>query len=285
MQQYNNNYGYTGGLGPVGYAAASPESQAPTYKNALTPEEMNSIRKGAEQFSLAITQDDFYRGICTHRDNNGVEALIDNNDGTSTCTICGRTFKVAAISELEIEARVESIVDALQTVKLLYLDLPVEATREYFQIIPLLEKLPQLHKLAVNNFTKHESWNSQRFMGSPNTVGLYNMLAGGGINNMYQNPMQGYVPQAPQGYAPQGYPQGYAPQGYPQAPQGYAPQGGSPFFHNPQAPQGYVPQNQQYQYNPQAVQQCAQPAGTIAPTSTTAATDGSTVDVNATFKS
>ena len=273
-----NNFGYAGGMNPVGYAAAAPESQAPIYKNPLTPEEMEIIRKGVEQFSLAISKEEFYRGICGHRDQNGVEALIDNGDGTSTCRICQKTFKVSMIGELEVEARMESLLDCLQTIKLLYLDLPTEAAREYFQIIPLIEKLPEFYKLAVTNFTKHENWNNQRFMGSPNTVNLYQMLAGGGINAMYQNQMMN---QHPLNYG--------QPQGMPMQQQGFNPmQQPSPFFNQqPQMQPGYTPMNQNYQYqpNPQAMQQCAQPAGNVAPTTTAAITDGSNVDVTATFKS
>lgn len=286
----NNGYGYAGGFGPLGYAAAPPEQHAPKFQNALTPEEINSIRARNEQFSLAISKEDQLKGLCTHRDVNGNESLIANADGkTVTCAICGKVFEILQISDLEVAARTEEFLDVLQTIKLLYLDLPTEAAREYFQIIPLIEKIPGFYELATKNFLKHERWQTNQFNGNPNTVNLYNMLSGGGLGQMmyqqqmggYQQPMGGY--QQPMG----GYPQ----QMYQQPMGGYQqPMGGSPFFNGPaqgyaQPQQQYAPQNPGYQYAPnqQAAQQCA--PSLEAPVTSTATTDGSKVEVNAQFQS
>ena len=306
---YGNNMG---GYAPSGYTQQQTAPQK-TNKNVLTPDEIKALRKTVESFSLGLTRDETLRGICFHKDENGNETLKDNGDGTVTCTVCGYTFDpLQNCTEDELQRYVDNITDVLQTIKLLYIDMPPETAREYFQIIPLINKIPKLFKIASDDFSRHENYNNYRFNGAPNTINLYNMLSNGTLNT---------------GFAPQPYPAGFgatpmgAPMGAPMQQQfgqptngfGYgapvAPQAGyqpvtTGFGYTPNQtninnqPTGTLPQNNNVAYSAQAP--LAAPAPSVAPAdasataaqpgvqtpvSATATTDGQEVKVNTTFKS
>ena len=328
MNNFNNAYpgnmypNNMGGYAPSGYVQQPIAVQKP--KNVLTPEEIKTIRQKGDKFSLGLTEEESLRGICFHKDENGMETLRDNGDGTVTCTICGHTFDpLQNCTQEDIQMYVDNITDVLQTIKLLYIDMPSEAAREYFQIIPLIQKVPKLFKIASDNFNRHENYNGYRYNGAPNTINLYQMLSSGAISPGF----------AQQGYMPQGYPQqpyqqqGFMNQGYPQ--QGYAPiqqpyqmqtngfggygtapvqQGYQPvttgFGYTPNqtslnnAPVGTLPQTPASNNVAYAQQQplaaptpvtpaktADLPAGAQAPATTTATTDGKEVKVNTSFKS
>lgn len=302
---YNNNIG---GYAPSGY---TQQTVAPhKTNNVLTKEEIKALRKSVDTFSLGLTEEEMLRGICFHKDENGQETLKDNGDGTVTCTVCGYTFDpLQSCTEDDLQRYVDNITDVLQTIKLLYIDMPTEAAREYFQIIPLINKAPKLFKIASDNFNRHENYNNYRFNGAPNTINLYNMLSNGTFNT-------GFAPQQ------QPYPQQYGATPFTGAPM---PQYGAPAtngfgFGAPVAPQpvgyqpvttgfGYTPnqtninnqptgtlpqQPQQAAYTPQAPLAAPSPvatetvspkSGVQAPTAAAATTDGQEVKVNATFKS
>ena len=81
-----NNWGY--GYNPMNYGYNKPKMPNPT--NPLSKEDMALLKQKAPQFSLAVSQIDALKAICTHRDSEG-EKLIQNPDGTTTCAICGTT--------------------------------------------------------------------------------------------------------------------------------------------------------------------------------------------------
>ena len=311
MNNFNNGYpvggmyaNNMGGYAPTGYTQQPVAPQK--TKNVLTPEEIKALRKSVDSFSLGLTKDETLRGICFHKDENGQETLRDNGDGTVTCTVCGYTFDPQQnCSEEMLQGYVNDIVDVLQTIKLLYIDMPTEAAREYFQIIPLIMKIPKLFKIASDNFNRHENYNNFRYNGAPNTINLYNMLNSGALN-------PGFM-QQPQFGAPYGQPMGQPAPVQPTA------------FNQPQTngfgygmptnvpPQGYQPVTTGFGYTPNQTNINNQPTGTLpstnvayaqqaplaapvatvtetpagaqAPTSATATTDGKEVKVNTSFKS
>ena len=140
----------------------------------------------------------------------------------------------------------------------MYRELPAAAFREYFQIIPLIEKIPQLFEFAAKDFAKHEynawSYNNYNMGGAAMFQNLSNMFAPN--MNAPQGGYMGQPQQAPMGF---GYQQGFAPQqpmGYPQQMGQPAPIGnafGYPgaSMGQPQQPQGYAPSTPQgFQYTP-----------------------------------
>ena len=269
----------------AGYFYQPQPVKAAMMKNPLTPEEVAELQKNrATGFTMTVNQLDFTAAACTHKTKDHGMQTIDNPDGTVTCKICGATFRPVELSTAQVAEATQNLLDILQSIKYFYVDIPDSVAKEFFQIIPLLEKTPQLYDIAVNNFNSYIG-GSNGVQYSNGQQGGFAMLNALGTGAMYQGygAMQGYAPQgyvppqyqqpyaqqqfvpaqeqqfvAPQanpfggyvdpsqGYAPQqAYaPQGYAPQGYAQQ-QGYAPQG--------YAQQGYVPQ-QASNVMPQATQ-------------------------------
>lgn len=287
----NNVYGGGYGQPQMGYGWSANPTQQVRQMNVLTAEEIQQLVRTENKFSLALTQTDKNKAACNHRRADGTgDSLVENADGTVSCSICGYTFKPLEPHSADPEflnAAVADIVDILQTIKMIWIDGDAKVIREYFQIIPLLEKIPKLFEIAVQNYTNHEQYNGWRVNTSNmNTVQMFNMLSG----LMSGAAPQGFAYQQPQ---PMNVPNGYQPQmGQPVMNQPM----GNPFgfYGQPQmnVPNGgYQPQMNGFAYSPvQQPQQNvtidpAQPApGQENPTETKATTDGATVNASATFK-
>ena len=165
MNNFNNNWGYNN---MNGYMYNRPKMPNPT--NPLSKEDMALLMQKAPQFSLAISQVDALRAICTHRDKDG-DKLIPNGDGTVTCSICGTRFRPVNSTDPEAVKNVfQQAIDCLETIKIMYMDIPDEVTRAYFQMTPFLEKGPQLYKIALDHYNKYS--------------GGSNVIAGNFNNNM-----------------------------------------------------------------------------------------------------
>lgn len=158
MNNFNNNWGY-----PMNYGYNRPKMPNPT--NPLSKEEMAMLKQKAPQFSLAVSQIDALKAICTHRDAEG-EKLQTNPDGTVTCMICGTTFKPVNADPETVQQIFRAAVDCLETIKIMYMDIPDDVTKTYFQMTPFLEKGPQLYKIANDHY--------QRYSGSSVMAGNYN---------------------------------------------------------------------------------------------------------------
>ena len=83
MNNFTNNYPLNGmyannnigGYMPSGYT--QQQQVQPKMQNVLTPDEIKSLRKTVDKFSLGLTQEEVLRGRCTHKDENGVEIFDD----------------------------------------------------------------------------------------------------------------------------------------------------------------------------------------------------------------
>lgn len=256
-------------------------------QNNLTNEQIETLMSKKNKFSLAITEEDRLRAGCNHRKPDGMgDAIVtDPISGACTCTICGYTFKPTTddLSPEAIQEAQDKILDILQTIKIMYVDMPPAAAMEYFQIIPLIEKIKDLYQYAAKNMLKHNpnAWQySDRNMG---TMAMFNqlqsMFGSGFIPQPQQAMQQPYgMPQQPYGMPPYGMPQqpsfgqppyGAAPQANPfgyagASQQGYNPQTMAGYSYNPaQAAPGAVTPSTQ---NPQAAQPSANDAGTTTTT-------------------
>lgn len=238
-----NNTQYYGQqqMGGYNFAGMNPTAAQP-IKNALTDEQIKQLTAQVNNFSLGLTERDVLRAKCTHRKPGGMEDSLtfDPNTGIARCTICGYEFQPID-PDTSIESVIESVnkvLDTLQTIKLLYPTLPAEAVGEYFQIIPLLEKIPEFFKLAVKEFAKGDV--------NPWTYSNFNMGGAAMFANLMNAFGNGFVPQQPMGYGYGQQPQqfmnppmgGVTPQanafGYPGASQ-------QPTFgYQPATPQGYA---------------------------------------------
>lgn len=247
--------------------------QMPKQHNNLSAEEIKSLQSH-ETFSLRMTSEEKTRSACNHRTADGMQdSLIAEPDGSYRCTICGaRFFPVEpGTSKEDIQDAVDRVLDILQTTKMLYINMPPEAAKEYYQIIPLIQRIPELFKISADTYSRYErgsnwSYNSRNC----GAASLYNMVTGG---MPYQQPTS-FDPMG-QPYQQQGYYQQpmAAPQGYqqnPNVPVGAVAPGVNPFVGQPMAaPQGYQPTMAGFQYQPgMNAPQAAPQAGYQAPQQT-----------------
>lgn len=234
--QQPNQYPYQAGYG---YA----NQPMPKMSQPLSKADINELRSQGSAFSLSVDPIDLKRSICTHKEN-GTITLRENGDGSVTCSICGETFELADMTEEQVSEAVNIITNLLQSIKTYFLDIPDEMAKQYFQMIPLLKKMPKLFTIAANNFNRYSVQGLHQPVYQQTGFNLFNAINGG-----YGMPQQGgYMNPQPQTYGvPQGQqfgygqqPQGYGyPQGYPM-PQGQFggyPQGGM----MPQGQPGYNP--------------------------------------------
>jgi hypothetical protein len=199
---FNNYYqpqqnGYVSyGMPFGGIPSYQQQYQPPKMNQLLSPEEINTLRQSGQGFSINIDPKDVMRSLCTHK-YNGQYAVQENKDGTYTCAICGTTFKPVDLSKEEVEAKINEVIDILETTKLVYADMPIEMGREFFPMIELLKKVPSFYQIAHNNFEKYTTVN---YSNPQNQYGnaFYNlsMATGGGFNN-YGMPMMTPPPVAP----------------------------------------------------------------------------------------
>lgn len=248
QQMYNNGYQYA----PNGYGYGMPR---PMAKNTqpLTQEEIARLRRTNDDLSLTIPEEDLLKCACTHKESNGANALMANPDGTFTCSICKATFKPFdgnIDGDGGVKEAVNYLISMLQTAKMIYLDAPDDLVRQYFQVIPLLEKFPKLWEIASNNFSKYEGYDG-------NPINNYGGFGSGfvAMNQLLTNPYAGYMmqPNANYQYPQQQYQYGQQPQAPVQSGQYMAPQQQYQYG-QPQAPamqNGYMPT--QYAQQPQAM--------------------------------
>lgn len=231
---FNNGMGYNNGMMNYGYNR--PKMPNPT--NPLTQDELNLLKQKAPQFSLAVSQVDALKAICTHRDKNG-EQLIQNPDGSVTCALCGTTFTPIQANEETINEIFKTAVDCLETIKIMYMDIPDDVTKAYFQMTPYLQKAPQLYKIANDHYQRYN--NSQVISGQyNNNGGAFNLFAQmmnpgmmAGMGMPYAQPGAAPQQQYQQGgvmpFQPQQFQQGMQQQNTPDVTMGSMQNGVNPF--------------------------------------------------------
>ena len=220
MFDSNSNNGYGG------YIFRNNGGKTITKQSStLTQEEYSRLVKNDNAFSLALSETDVLRGICNHRSLDGMsDSLVNEPDGTVRCNICNYVFSPVdpSLTKEDIRDSVNLINDILQTIKLLFVDMPISSQREFFQIIPLLDKVPQLFELATRNFSKHENYNAWGYSGTNmNTMNMFNMLSsflnGGGYGAPQAQPgmvnPQSYSNMPNPAFGAFGTPVGSAPMG------------------------------------------------------------------------
>ena len=273
MELYNNG-GFNNFAQPTmgtGYQWNPNPQQQTKQMNVLTADEIQTLMKQENKFTLALTQTEKLKAACNHRRADGLgDSLVENADGTVSCQICGYTFKPvdpATSGEEYLNAAVAEIVDILQTVKMLWIDVDPQVLREYSQVLPLIEKLPQLYQIAVKNYSNHENYNSWAYAGkNMSTLQMFSMLNGllSGVGQQNQQ-FTAAPQQAMPGYGQPMYQQPY-----------------NPAFN----PFGYQPQAQGFAYQPgmAAPQQPVVDPAAGQPVAEATTTDGETNTTTAQFK-
>ena len=271
----NNGYNGAPGYGTPYYPGMMPgagfnytpqqPAQQPKQYSFLTPEEIKNLMDKGPGFNLKLTGDEKTRGICNHRSADGThDTLQETEDGSVYCSVCGYKFKTVDMQSMtvdEVQESVDGIIDILQTIKMIYIDLNPQDARDYFQIIPMLEKIPKLYELAIANYSRHEQFGQWHYDGkNMSAAKLLDAVASainGGYNlNMMQQPYYQDPNMMQQPYSqPNGAPVGQQFMGQPnpafqQAPiQQPYPSNGFGYYGAAPMQQPYQAQNVGYQYS------------------------------------
>jgi len=197
----NQNPAYQTGLYYGGYTmGARPQ---PKNTQPVTAELAKMLGQSNDELDIRISNTDKVRNWCTHKEpGTGRIALVENNDGTVTCRVCGETFHLVEDPEKDIQELTDRMVDALQTMKTIYMDIPEEFLKNYSQTLSMIKKAPDLMKRATKNFSLYENFSGNAFSANAGvnpyqaTVGLLSGFNPFGIG--YQQPMMGFgYPQQP----------------------------------------------------------------------------------------
>lgn len=258
-----NNQGYNTGMPgftPFGYAQPTQPQKA-QMTNPLTDEERKLLQNNIDAFDLKIKPEELASAVCTHKDN-GKFATVVNPDGSVTCTICHKTFRPNDVDEEFVKKAVDAIINTLQTCKMIGVDLNNEVIRQFFAIIPYIERVPKLYKMVNAIFNRYGNTqqvqpvnygqsvqNMYNYLTNP-AVPVGGMMPGYGQPAYYQQPPMGY--QQPPVQNPFTNMQNAMVNGgvnpfYQQPPMGYQqpPMAGAPV-----PPQQMPPQQEQPQQNP-----------------------------------
>lgn len=152
---FNNN-----GMGMMGTMYNQAKPVQPQNTQPLTQAEQNELKKKSPTFTTELTREELLRSYCTHRNHDG-SALMVNADGSGTCTICGETvmFPQDGYTKEEVEEIVLKFKNLLNVIKCEYFDVPDQIVKDFFQIMPYVERVPQLYKLAMQNFNSYNNKN------------------------------------------------------------------------------------------------------------------------------
>ena len=176
------NYGMNQMMGGVQYNQQQAKMTQP-----LTKEEMAKLANTGNA-KLVVDELDLIRAKCTHK-NNGQLTLMQNNDGSHTCSICGATFNLVDADPAEVAMLTQRFIDVMQSIKTYYLDMPVSYANEFFVMIPLLQNTPELYKIALSKFSKYESGSMVNQNNSMYGFNLFNNITSPGYGMMGM-PMQ-----------------------------------------------------------------------------------------------
>ena len=176
----------------------------PQNQNALTSEEIQRLRstRPSGTLNLNIDQDDVLRAMCTHKENGrDLVQLVQDGSGDVYCPICGERWNPEVLSKEEVTALVGKLIAQMQNSKWTG-EFPSNVVREYYSMIPLLRKFPDLFEYGSKNFERFLNQRGIYNAGDANIYAQYNSLYGPGMGYgapMYQQPMYPYA-QQPQGY-------------------------------------------------------------------------------------
>ena len=180
----NNNYYY-------GYTSAAPHKVV--MNQMLSKEEIAKLKSKNKSWSLQLTEDEVLTEMCSHKDpDTGNISIVDNHDGTVTCSICGETFSlVNDLTDEEVQNICDDFNDVWQTSKTNYGSMPIQAGRAFYKMGALAKKVPKFYKLGQES---RKQWNHSSMVEANRGANAFAQLS------MLLNPMaSGY---APMGYAP-----------------------------------------------------------------------------------
>ena len=231
--------------GNVGYRY----NPVPTSKvtQPVDREKSKYLKQTEDQLDMRITKPESIRNSCTHKDpDTGAMALIDLGGNLVECRVCGERFHLIEpkdMTEEVIKAKVEEVIDILQSAKTMYLNAPEEFVVEFYQVISLLRKLPKIFAKSASDYAKYDVYAlsgvspayGQTWAPSGDPFAVYNSLLMSTPGGYQQPPYMGSAAYPPYGYQQPNY-------AYPQQ-QPYAPAYQQPYGYQatPPAPQPAPP--------------------------------------------
>lgn len=242
--------------GGAGVTYAQNNQTPPVLNNFLTPEQIAQLQHNP-QFQAKLSQDEFWRSICTHKNNNTI-TLEKLPNGKHRCSTCCEEFTLLDLNTPDetVEQICTNMYDLLQSAKTYFLNAP-EDLRNLYMVIGFIRKVPQLWRTAKKIFEQASNataFGLQQNYDQNSFQILGNLFGGGMMNGMmgqngyYYNqptqvpPMAQYQqPQAGWGQQPMNNPQQQQQQPY----QGYNTNNGNQNYTIPAPPP--PPQQQQNQ--------------------------------------
>lgn len=236
---YNNNHNYVGGAVNMN----RPPQVKPT--NGISKEKYRELINsgGSNKVDVAITEDDYTKALCTHRDpTTGEDGLvaIDYENSIYRCRACGRTVHIIEnMTTEDVSNAAKHLIDCMETMKVIWAQIPEDVLKNYFDIEAVIEKVPHFAKFAVNylNTLNQNPYNINN--PTTNSFAVFNTLMGGGVMPGYGMPQQtvynhGYNPAYGQGMPQQQpiYNQGMGMSSQPVYPVGNAGFAGNPAYNN-----------------------------------------------------
>ena len=191
---YGNQF--VNGMVPAG------QVKKPNYCNPLGDEKIKRLLSTGNGLpKLTITEEDLDKAICTHR-YNGESKLIPLPTGEVQCEICGARFNVIedATSD-DIKQATQNLHDLLHTAKIMMVDAPESMIVENFQIISVVDKVPEIYAIAKSSYDNFIQTNPQlqQYGGSQmNGANLWSQIFSGGFGMASAQPQLTYQQAAPQ---------------------------------------------------------------------------------------
>ena len=212
----------------MGFGFNNGQPSTPQYRPYLTGEDYALLGKqhDGNLLSLQLDEKTLAKALCPHRDAQNRSTLYVDEDGMHHCSLCGAAFHLRSYTKEELTKINEDMINLMQVCKTVTTDHPVEFYRNFYVVIPLMQKVPDLYEdlsRSVNNF-----YNSQNNFNAMSPIG-YNPDAFFITQNALYNWGQPMMPPQGQMMPPQG--QYMNPQGQCMNPQMVYPQGG----YNPMA--------------------------------------------------
>lgn len=182
-QYYDPNTAY-------GYAQGSGVIVNPCLIKGIstTSKEDDELLKNSGAKAFQITALDMAKARCNHKDNNGnikIE-MLDANTSYCRCTKCGKEWHLIKPSEEVVQQLVDMFLDLFQSIKTSWLTPPKEFAEQVYVIQSLIEKVPEMYKAALRDWTASENQ-------------INNQIQPGYAGSYYANGFQG-IPQIQQGF-------------------------------------------------------------------------------------
>lgn len=220
VNPYYNGGQQFGGYNNPGFVY-NANAVRPSMVNPLSPEEMKVLSKSApSKLDINITEEENLASRCNHHGVDGSDKVVQLNDGSGDvyCQVCKERFTPRSDSKEEVEELVKKLIDCMQTCKWVG-DLNHPLINDYFPMIPLLKKFPDIYEYAMRNLNKFVASGNYQSANDAAVYAQYDQLMGGapnpylqGMGYNYNQPMYGQ----PQGQPMYGQPMYGQPMGYQQ---------------------------------------------------------------------